>query len=309
MVANKNSCVVHEKEEFRAEAVVGNGNGEQRLILHRKNSRLHFMHIPSDTHEMVYVENFFETHWLKKARFWRKNVEWPAVEYVRAGSLIVESPDLPAPLTVRPGCLVWLPSGNETLLRTGAEGFCQKVSLTMGGLLLNAWQNKSGFYKRYVLLQADTKRFELLLDEFCQLSGQQINESLRHNGLLTWKLLQFLQDPAPIQEVPEGFLNLLEMLKKNYAKPITLEMMSCKVQCSQTHLVRSFRKYFGETPHKMLRNLRMHHAADQLLTRTDLSIKEISDQVGYSDALTFSAEFKKHFGESPRQYRRRRDWN
>lgn len=309
MSFKRSSCIVSEKEEFRPEAITGKGVGEQRLILHRKNSRLHFMHIPHDTREMVYVENFFETQWLKKARFWRRNVDWPALEYVRAGSLLVESPELSSLLTVRPGNLLWIPSGNETLLRTGPEGFCQKVSLTLGGMLLQDWEKKNGFYKNFVMLQIDRKRFELLLGQFHQLVGQQINESLRHNGLLTWKLLQFLQNPVPIQEVPERFQNLLEKLERDMTKSITLKMLAQEAQCSQTHLVRAFRKYFGETPHKMLRNLRMHRAADLLLTRTDLSVKEISYLVGYAAPLTFSAEFKKLKGESPRQYRKRLEWN
>ena len=59
----------------------------------------------------------------------------------------------------------------------------------------------------------------------------------------------------------------------------------------------------------MLRNLRMRLAANLLLNNPDLSIKEIAAQVGYDNALTFSAEFKRDHGESPRNFRNRQNWN
>ena len=192
-----------DREEFKPEIIAGKGVGEQRLTLHRKNCRLYYMYLPTETREMVYVENFFETHWLEKARFGRRNVPWPSVEFVRSGSLLVESPDLQHPQHVPAGSLLWIPPVRETLLRPGPEGFCCKVSLTLGGILLPDWQAKSGFDQYRVLPQIDRKRFELLVEDFRRLSEQQSEEALHRNGLTTWKLLQFLQNPFPLREVPE----------------------------------------------------------------------------------------------------------
>lgn len=49
-------------------------------------------------------------------------------------------------------------------------------------------------------------------------------------------------------------------------------------------------------------SFRMHKAAN-LLVSTTLTIKEISNETGYTDQLTFSKAFKKKFGVSPTQYR------
>lgn len=46
----------------------------------------------------------------------------------------------------------------------------------------------------------------------------------------------------------------------------------------------------------------MHKAAN-LLVSTTMSIREISDQIGYNDQLVFSRAFKNKFGMSPRNYR------
>ncbi len=294
-----------DREAFLAEAVTGRGFGEQRLILHRKNCRLHYMYLPSEIREMVYVENFFETHWLKKACFVRKNVPWPSVEFVREGSLLIESPELPEPQIVRAGSLLWIPSVCEALLRTGPDGFCRKVSLTLGGALLSDWQRRSGFDSCRVLPEIDRKQFELLMEDFRRLSESQSENALRENGAASWKLLQFLQSPFPEPAVPEPYQKLLEKLRRNLDRPVSLNELANDVHCTKIHLVRAFRKYFGETPHRMLRSMRMRFAANMLLNSPEFSVKEIAAQVGYENALTFSAEFKRYHGESPRSFRNR----
>lgn len=308
MKAIQRNSLFSDREEFKPETITGKGSGEQLLTLHRKNCRLYYLYLPPGADEMVYVENFFETHWLEKARFGRKNVPWASVEFVREGSLLAESPDLPHPLRIPAGSLLWIPPIRETLLRTGPEGFCRKVSLTLGGALLADWQKKCAFLNHRVLPQIDRKRFELLLEDFRQLSELHSEEALRANGVTSWKLLQFLRNPRPIREIPESFQKVLEKLRQNLDRPIPLKLLADEVRCTPIHLVRAFRNYFGETPHRMRRNLRMRLAADLLLNNPDLSIKEIAAQVGYDNALTFSTEFKRDHGESPRHFRNSRNW-
>ena len=51
-----------------------------------------------------------------------------------------------------------------------------------------------------------------------------------------------------------------------------------------------------------LLEFRMHKAAN-LLVGTNLSVKEIANNVGYTDQLVFSKAFKRQFGLSPKNYR------
>lgn len=139
----------------------------------------------------------------------------------------------------------------------------------------------------------DTKRFELLLEDFRCLSGQLSEEALRDNGPASWKLLQFLQNPFPVRQVPERFRKLPEKMRQNLDRPISLKEPAGDSRRTRIHLIREFRKYFGDTPYRMLRSLRMRLASNLLLNNPDLSIKEITAQVGYDNALTCSAEFKK----------------
>jgi len=46
------------------------------------------------------------------------------------------------------------------------------------------------------------------------------------------------------------------------------------------------------------------HFACQLLTQTDLKIKEIADRIGYDDPYYFSRLFKQVTGQSPKVYKK-----
>ena len=74
--------------------------------------------------------------------------------------------------------------------------------------------------------------------------------------------------------------------------------------CGVHTLMRLFRKHLGITPSAYRERLRFEQAC-RLLHTTDLSVKEISERLGYCDQLYFSAAFRKHTGYPPTVYRRK----
>ncbi len=66
-----------------------------------------------------------------------------------------------------------------------------------------------------------------------------------------------------------------------------------------------FKKQLGTSPKRYILELRMSSAADLLLS-TDLSVKEIADMCGYSDAQFFAKTFKSYFAKTPTEYRGRK---
>lgn len=71
---------------------------------------------------------------------------------------------------------------------------------------------------------------------------------------------------------------------------------------TRSHLNHVFQQELNISIQNFLIDFRMHKSAN-LLVSTTLSIKEISNQVGYHDQLVFSKAFKKKFGVSPKSYR------
>ena len=63
-----------------------------------------------------------------------------------------------------------------------------------------------------------------------------------------------------------------------------------------------FRGCMGVSPQGFLIGLRMKNAAD-LIRRTDLTITQVAQAVGYEDALYFSTLFRRKMGLPPSRYR------
>ena len=95
---------------------------------------------------------------------------------------------------------------------------------------------------------------------------------------------------------------VLHYMKSNLEKEITLEELAALVHLNKNYLVRLFKETYGQTPIKMLIDMRMERGCD-LIVNTGMPIAEIAQACGYSSAAYFIAEYKKHFGITPLRQR------
>lgn len=89
-----------------------------------------------------------------------------------------------------------------------------------------------------------------------------------------------------------------------YSREITVETLARYCGLDRHYLSRIFKERTGFTPQDYLVNTRMENAF-ALVISSSLSISEISRSVGYTDIYNFSKMFKKRYGASPIQYRRK----
>ncbi len=94
-----------------------------------------------------------------------------------------------------------------------------------------------------------------------------------------------------------------EHLDGHFDKPVTREQLSLLAHLGQRQLNDLFRRELGMTPQQYLIERRMQRAW-QLLSETDLQVQQVAERVGYSNLAAFSDRFRRHFGRSPRQFRR-----
>lgn len=94
----------------------------------------------------------------------------------------------------------------------------------------------------------------------------------------------------------------IDFIKRGYQQGIKVADVTDYVGISRTYLNQVFQKELGLPVQTFLIDYRLHKAANMLLS-TPLSVSQVSDNVGYSDALAFSKAFKKKFGVSPKNYR------
>lgn len=90
--------------------------------------------------------------------------------------------------------------------------------------------------------------------------------------------------------------------REHYNEPLVIDEYAKKCNQSPSTLLRSFKKYTGETPLQFLIKLRLD-TAKNLLKSTTCTVNEISEMVGYDNPLYFSRLFSKHVGISPQKYR------
>jgi len=93
-------------------------------------------------------------------------------------------------------------------------------------------------------------------------------------------------------------------ISDNYAYDINVEDVAAHVGIDRTYLYRIFMEHIGVSPVRYLLRVRMERACE-LLSKTGLSVYEVSLSTGYTDTSHFSGTFKKYFGQSPTQYRRK----
>jgi len=95
-----------------------------------------------------------------------------------------------------------------------------------------------------------------------------------------------------------GYLDL------HYPEPVALDDLAEVACLSRRSLTRAFRSAYGDSPIDYLIRLRLDRAA-ALLSTTDLSVTEVSRQVGFSDSNYFARRFRQRYGASPSRYRRK----
>ena len=150
----------------------------------------------------------------------------------------------------------------------------------------------------------------------CQLGGELLNLYLggaaREIISLLLEQMKRMQDeqgqrPPPVV-LHRRDLKLLHdarlLVTKNYNNPPRLSELAAAVGLNRNKLCVGFKRLFGQPVHEYCRELRLQHAI-KLLREGDMPLVDIALQVGYQHAPAFSSAFKKRFGCSPKDLRRR----
>ena len=92
-------------------------------------------------------------------------------------------------------------------------------------------------------------------------------------------------------------------IDRNYARPLTLQMLADEAGMSVTHFRRRFADILHITPARYLATIRIN-AAIRLLTSTNKLLVEIAHDCGFYDQSHFIRTFKRLRRQTPAQYRR-----
>ncbi|NQY32814.1 MAG: AraC family transcriptional regulator [Coraliomargarita sp.] len=96
---------------------------------------------------------------------------------------------------------------------------------------------------------------------------------------------------------------VVDYIGANYANAIDIADLARVAGLSISQFERRFRQVFQQTPSRFLIRYRLTRAS-QMLMRSDTTISQIAQDVGFYDHSHFSREFQKLFGTAPGRYRK-----
>jgi AraC-like DNA-binding protein len=91
------------------------------------------------------------------------------------------------------------------------------------------------------------------------------------------------------------------LLARRYAEDVPLALLAAEARLSPAHLIRTFRRQTGFTPHAWLVNRRIEAAKARL--RSGESPAQVATAVGFCDQAHLTRAFKARIGVTPGAYR------
>ncbi|GEM_PF-6823698 len=95
----------------------------------------------------------------------------------------------------------------------------------------------------------------------------------------------------------------INYIYRNYHRKISNQELSDAANLEVYYFNKKFKAVTGVTPQKFIESYRMNKAGDLLLDGE--YVKDIAEKLGYADAKTFSKAFKRFYGCTPNEYRKK----
>jgi two-component system response regulator YesN len=105
----------------------------------------------------------------------------------------------------------------------------------------------------------------------------------------------------------QGKLNpnfIKQYIDLHYMENLYLDHMAEVLETSPKYFSNYFKKTFGINYVEYINKVRISHAKEYL-KKTDLSVTEIGEMIGYMNSTTFTSTFKKYCGVTPSEYRKK----
>lgn len=105
-------------------------------------------------------------------------------------------------------------------------------------------------------------------------------------------------------QMPPKIAQVVAYIRRHYAEPLTNRQLAQLVGYHAYYLNRIFTEATGQSLHSFLLQERLRRAS-YLILNTQLELKTVAEQVGFSGYPHFSSYFKQIYGVSPADFRKR----
>ncbi len=263
------------------------------------SEEVNFSASPLQEGSLIWCRNAIRNVALAKHHSRVVNPDFLSIRFVESGSeyLLYEGEYI----LIEPGDITLLKPGRDYVFHTGPEGVCIKYNITAKGTALEDILKKSHLSETVCFSLSDRR---IYLDSFEKLVRHFHSEAVPRRGAnaaLCLELLENLADEIRSDLLPGRMQEIILFIERNLENSPTPEKVSRTFGLCPSALNRLFRKHLHTSSHRYINGRKME-LASRLLREESLSVKETSGRVGFATQFSFSREFKKYFGLSPKKF-------
>jgi AraC-like DNA-binding protein len=248
----------------------------------------------------IRIESIGITRPNKKYFIERQHSDYFVLEYVTAGKGFVVCDD--KKYTVEENDIYLIHLGTKHRYGADPSDPYEKIWVNFFGGVFTDIISAYGLSNRVVFKNTNCKElFEELLELAIKYNDNE--EIYLKASEIIFKIILRLVESSEKQNISPVAIKTKEMLDQLIYKKVSMQDVYDEIHLSKSQISREFKKYFNETPYQYLLNRRIT-IAQNLLTKTRLSVKEISDSLCFTDEYHFSSLFKKKNGMSPTAYKK-----
>lgn len=113
-------------------------------------------------------------------------------------------------------------------------------------------------------------------------------------------------DPETSVKYGERMRKIVNLIEENFSREMTLSFLARELFLSPQYLSRFFSEHFHKSFTAYLNEVRLRHAASDLI-ETNYDVTKIAINNGFGSPASFNRAFRKYFGMSPGAYRKNAD--
>ncbi len=138
-----------------------------------------------------------------------------------------------------------------------------------------------------------------------------IDSALRHEAYdlfaakvvsnMLFDIIETAHSPNYTKRAPRSVAHrIVEIIERDDS--LSIAQIAQRLYLSPEHIIRTFKKEIGITPHQYIRQLRLERACIYL-KESDMSVAQIAAAAGYCSVSSFIVQFKRVYGITPKAYR------
>jgi AraC-like DNA-binding protein len=247
----------------------------------------------------VRITNAGISDWKSGARYELKNRAFFSLNMVTGGNAYFNQRDFCG--VVEPGQVFLSHINCGQAFATGNKGFLRKRFVRMEGELVQAHLRASGLINKNVVTPINKRSLVQLFRNAYRVMRERRKGFVEKLSLIAHEMLIELSKSV-VDDYPPKLSAGIDYVYRNLHRSITLDEICRAMHVSVRQCTRLFQDNLKQSPLHFVHNQK-HAWAENLLKETQLSIKEISEILGYKDPMYFSNRFKKFADISPSAFR------